>query len=167
MNAQLQWEFLVNKENNTITIRREFAADKQLVWDCHTKSELLNRWFAPKPFTTKTKHMDFREGGYWHYAMIDPEGTEYWARMDYRTIAPIDGYTLYDGFCNEEGEINQELPRAEWGVAFRDAGQHTLVETLVIYPSLEALETVIQMGMQEGLASTLERLDELLETLTK
>lgn len=167
MKAQLQFDFLVNKENNTITIQREFAADKQLVWDCHTKSELLNQWFAPKPFTTKTKHMDFREGGYWHYAMIDPEGTEYWARADYRSITPIDGYTLYDAFCNEEGEVNQELPRAEWEVAFQGAGQNTLVETLVTYPSLEALETVIQMGMQEGLASTLERLDELLEKLTK
>ncbi len=167
MKAQLQFDFLVNKENNTITIQREFAANKQLVWDCHTKSELLNQWFAPKPFTTKTKHMDFREGGYWHYAMIDPEGTEYWARADYRRINPIDGYNLLDAFCDESGEVNPELPRAEWDVVFRAAGENTVVETLVTYASLQALETVIEMGMQEGLASTLERLDELLETLGK
>lgn len=167
MKAQLQFDFLVNKENNTITIQREFAANKQLVWDCHTKSELLNQWFAPKPFTTKTKHMDFREGGYWHYAMIDPEGTEYWARADYQRINPIDGYNLLDAFCDEKGEVNPELPRAEWDVVFRAAGENTVVETLVTYASLQALETVIEMGMQEGLASTLERLDELLETLGK
>ena len=50
MKAQLQFEFLVDKEKNTLTIRREFAAERKLVWDCYTKSELLNQWFAPKPF---------------------------------------------------------------------------------------------------------------------
>jgi uncharacterized protein YndB with AHSA1/START domain len=43
MKADLQFDFLVDKENNTMTIRREFAAKRQLVWDCHTKSELLDR----------------------------------------------------------------------------------------------------------------------------
>ena len=73
MNPNLQFDFLIDKENNTLTLRREFAANRQLVWVCHTKSELLDRWFAPKPFTTRTHHMDFSKGGYWHYAMIDPE----------------------------------------------------------------------------------------------
>ena len=58
MNSNLLFDFIANKENNTLTIRREFAAKRQLVWDCHTKSELLDRWFAPKPLTTKTKSMD-------------------------------------------------------------------------------------------------------------
>lgn len=165
MNAQLQFDFLVNKEANTITVTREFAGNHQLVWDCHTKSELLNRWFAPKPFTTKTKSMDFREGGHWHYAMIDPDGVEYWGRMDYLTINPITNYTLLDAFCDAEGNLNKDLPRAEWVVRFEPKGDHTVVETLVTYASLEALETVIQMGMKEGLASTLECLDDLLAEL--
>lgn len=63
MNSILQFEFLANKDNNTLTIRREFAAERQLVWDCYTKQELLDQWFAPKPFTTKTKSMDFKSGG--------------------------------------------------------------------------------------------------------
>lgn len=113
MNPNLQFDFLADKENNTLTIRREFAAPRQLVWDCYTKAELLNQWFAPKPFTTKTKSMDFRDGGHWHYAMIDPAtGAEYWGWTEYNSIKPIDSYRTLDAFSNEAGEINTELPRA-------------------------------------------------------
>jgi uncharacterized protein YndB with AHSA1/START domain len=166
MKNTLQFDFLVDKEKNTITVKREFAANRQLVWDCHTKSELLDRWFAPQPFTTKTKHMDFKEGGHWLYAMIEPEGKEYWGRMDYLKIKPIESYTGLDAFCNENGELNPELPRAKWFVTFKDVEENSLVQTVVTYNSLNDLETVIQMGMKEGLTSTLERLDDLLLTLT-
>lgn len=166
MKSNLQFDFLVDREKNTITIKREFMADRELVWECYTKSELLDQWFAPKPMTTKTKSMDFREGGHWHYAMIDLEGNEYWGWTDYVTIKPVDFYTALDAFCNEAGEINQELPRADWKVTFTELGEHALVHTLVTYPSLNDLEKVINMGMQQGMALTLEKLDDLLEKLT-
>ncbi|NML40823.1 SRPBCC domain-containing protein [Chitinophaga sp. G-6-1-13] len=162
MSIHLQFDFLVDKDKNTLTIRREFRARRQLVWDAYTKSELLDQWFAPKPFTTKTKHMDFREGGYWLYAMVDPEGKEYWGRTDYKKIHPIDNYSALDAFCDDNGDINPELPRATWDVHFQDKGENALVETIVTYGSLTDLEKVIQMGMQEGLTLTLEKLDELL-----
>lgn len=167
MKSNLQFDFLADKEKNTLTIRREFAADRQLVWDFHTKSELLEQWFAPRPFTTKTKSMDFREGGYWLYAMIDPTGPEYWGRMDYLKIQPTEKYTGLDAFCDDKGEINPELPRAEWNVTFTDLGENALVETVVTYNSLADLETVIQMGMEEGMTSTLEKLDEIFANLKK
>jgi uncharacterized protein YndB with AHSA1/START domain len=165
MNSKLQFDFLVDKEKNTLTIRREFLAKRQLVWDCYTKSELLNQWFAPKPLITKTKSMDFREGGHWHYAMVEPDGKEYWGWTDYVKIQPIDFYTSLDAFSNAEGEINQDLPQAEWLVTFTDKDDHALVETIVTYDSLADLETVIQMGMKEGMIATFEKMDELLENL--
>ena len=167
MNHKLQFDFIANKENNTLTIRREFNADRQLVWDCYTKAELLNQWFAPSPFTTKTKSMEFRDGGHWHYAMIDPTGTEYWGLTEYINIYPIDGYKALDAFSNEAGEINPELPRAIWDVRFNDKDENTIVETIVTYNSLADLETIIQMGMEEGLSSTLDRLDDLLLSLKR
>ncbi len=32
----LQFDFLVNKENHSLTIIREFKAERQLVWNCYT-----------------------------------------------------------------------------------------------------------------------------------
>lgn len=167
MKNTLQFDFLVDKEKNTITVKKEFAADRQLVWDCHTKSELLDQWFAPQPFTTKTRVMDFREGGHWIYAMVDPDGKEYWGRTDYLKINPIDSYEALDAFCDEKGEPNPALPRSNWNVTFNDVSDHCLVQTVITYTSLADLETVIQMGMKDGLTSTLDRLDTLLETLTR
>ena len=167
MKNTLQFDFIADKKNNTLTVKREFDAGRQLVWDCHTKSELLDKWFARRPFTTKTKTMEFREGGHWHYAMVDPTGPEYWAIMSYLKIKPIEGYEGLDAFSNEKGEINPDLPRAHWNVTFEDRGDRTLVQTIATYNSLEDLDKVIQMGMKEGLTSTMERLDDLLETFKK
>lgn len=167
MSKAILFDFIADKEKNTITVKREFAAERQLVWDCHTKSELLDQWFAPKPFTTKTKKMEFREGGCWHYAMVDPNGTEYWGLTDYLSIKPIDQYTALDAFSDAEGAINPDLPRATWVVDFEDYNENSLVTTVVTYQSLADLETVLNMGMQEGLTSTLERLDDLLTILKK
>ncbi|MEO5977032.1 MAG: SRPBCC domain-containing protein [Chryseolinea sp.] len=167
MTKSLQFDFIVDKEKNTMTIKKEFAAGRQLVWDCHTKSELLDKWFAPKPFTTRTKSMSFTEGGHWLYAMIDPAGPEHWGRMDYVKIKPIESYTGLDGFCNEKGELNTELPRANWHATFEDRGETTVVQTVVTYNSLTDLEVVVQMGMKEGLTMTLESLDALIAKMTK
>lgn len=167
MKNNLQFDFIADKEKNTLTIRREFLGDRPLVWDCYTKSELLDRWFAPAPLTTRTKSMDFREGGHWHYAMVEPNGTAYWGYTEYVKINPIDYYTALDAFSNEAGEINKDLPRAEWLVTFTDKGENALVETIVTYKSLSDLETVIQMGMEQGMLATLEKLDALLVTLKK
>ena len=165
MTPTLQFDFLVDKEKKTLTMRREFAAGRPLVWDCYTKSELLDQWFAPKPLMTKTASMDFREGGHWHYAMVEPNGNEYWGWTEYVTIKPKDFYTTLDAFSNAAGEINKELPRAEWHVGFTDKGENALVTTVVTYKSLADVETVLQMGMEQGMMACLEKLDELLLSL--
>jgi uncharacterized protein YndB with AHSA1/START domain len=165
MTAELQFDFVVDQEKNKITVKREFAAGRQLVWDCHTKRELLDRWFAPKPLTTKTKHMEFKQGGYWHYAMVTPDGQAFWNRLDYAEINPIDGYKALDGFCDESGVVNPDMPRAHWDVAFTNAKERTLVTTAILYNSADDVQKAINMGLKDGLASTLERLDELLLTL--
>lgn len=167
MKHNLQFDFIADKEKNTLTIRREFLANRQLVWDCYTKSELLDQWFAPAPLTTKTKSMEFREGGHWHYAMVEPNGTEYWGYTEYLKIQPIDYYTSLDAFSNAEGEINKDLPRAEWVVTFTDKDENALVEFIVTYKSLSDLEQVIQMGMEQGMIATLEKLDKLLLIIKK
>lgn len=162
MKNDQQFDFLVDEEKNSIVVKKVFRASRQLVWNCHTQRELLDQWFAPKTLTTKTKHMDFREGGYWHYAMITPDGQTFWSRLDYQEIRPIDGYAALDGFSDETGAVNADLPRARWDVTFTDAPDGTLVTSLVFYNSAEEIQKVINMGLKEGLASTLERLDELL-----
>lgn len=166
MKPDLRFVFLVDRDKHSLMIRRDFAAPRQRVWDCYTRSELLDRWFAPSPMTTETRSMDFREGGHWHYAMVDPGGQKFWGRMNYEQIWPIDRYVGVDGFCDESGAWNTDLPQARWDVTFHELeARRSMVETRVTFAAAHELETVLQMGMEAGLASTLERLDALLLAL--
>src|SRR6188768_2044280 len=70
----LLFDFTVDKSSKTVFITREFDADLSLVWDAFTKKEILDQWWAPKPFSSKTKFMDFKVGGRRFYAMVSPEG---------------------------------------------------------------------------------------------
>lgn len=79
MNSNLLFDFTVNKENNTIHIRREFDAGPELVWQAWTTAELLDQWWGPEPWKAETRTMDFREGGTWLYAMVGPEGERHWS----------------------------------------------------------------------------------------
>jgi uncharacterized protein YndB with AHSA1/START domain len=134
--------------------------------NCHTKRELLDQWFAPKGLKTETKYMNFKVGGYWHYAMIAPDGQSFWNRLDYQAISPIDSYSALDGFCDASGAVNADMPRAHWNVSFVEVGDHTVVTTAVLYDSEHDVQKVIDMGLKDGMASTLDRLDELLEKLS-
>jgi uncharacterized protein YndB with AHSA1/START domain len=165
MSKNLTFDFSVDKKNNTITVKREFAAERSLVWDAYTKSEILDQWWAPKPWKAKTKKMDFREGGSWLYAMVGPAGEEHWALANYKNIQPQKKFTGLDAFSDANGKVNKDLPQSKWDVTFTDKGALTLVEFIISYDDLAQLEATIQMGFKEGLAMAMEGLDELLPSL--
>ncbi len=165
MKTNLTFDFIVDKENNTILVKREFDAELPLVWDAYTKSEILDQWWAPKPWKARTKTMDFREGGYWHYAMVGPQGEEHWALANYKTIQPQKQFTGLDAFADAEGNVNKDLPQSKWDVRFTNQGQTTLVDFNISYDDLAQLETTIQMGFKEGLSMAMEGLDALLPSL--
>jgi uncharacterized protein YndB with AHSA1/START domain len=167
MSNNQTFDFLVNKDANTISIKRTFAAERSLVWDAYTKAEILDQWWAPKPWKARTKTMDFREGGYWHYAMVGPGGEEHWAVAHYKDIDPLKSFTGLDAFADAEGKVNTNMPQSKWKVTFTDNGPVTLVSFDIVYDDLAQLEATLQMGFKEGMTIAMEGLDELLATLKK
>ncbi len=165
MNSNLLFDFSVNKENKTIHIKREFDAGLDLVWQAWTTAELLDQWWAPKPFRNQTKSMDFRNGGIWHYAMIGPGNETYWARLDYQEIKEQKSFSGIDGFCDENANINPDLPRSQWENTFSETADKTTVDISVIFNDLTDLEKTIEMGFKEGFTAGLQNLDALLKTL--
>jgi len=156
----LLFDFSVNKETKTITIKREFAARLPLVWDAFTKSELLDQWWAPKPWKAVTKTMDFREGGCWHYAMVGPEKQEHWGLVNYQSIIHEQRITAFDMFTDAEAKVNEQLPQSQWTMSFNDQDETTFYEGLIIFDHLEQLEATIKMGFKEGMTMALETLDQ-------
>jgi uncharacterized glyoxalase superfamily protein PhnB/uncharacterized protein YndB with AHSA1/START domain len=163
MNANLLFNFTVNKEKNTILVEREFAAGLDIVWDAWTKPELLDQWWAPEPFKTVTKVMDFREGGQWLFYMVSPTNEKYWSRVDFEKIEVKRKYSGMDGFCDEKGVFTPGMPRSKWSNAFSEHAETTTVRVTVQYEKLEDLEQVIAMGFKEGFTKTLANLDRYIE----
>ncbi len=163
----LTLDFSVNKENKTITVKREFAAELAIVWDAYTKPELLDKWWAPKPWQSKTRSMNFTEGGSRHYAMVGPKGEEHWAFFNYETIKKLNYFSGKDGFMDANGVANNEMPQTHWKISFKEEGDKTLVEVLMTFESLEKLETLLSMGFKEGFTMAMQNLDEVLPSLKK
>ena len=164
MKTTLLMNFEVDKKNNQIHVQREFDAPKDLVWSAWTEKELLDQWWAPKPWKTRSKTMDFREGGHWLYAMVGPEGEEHWARVDYKTINPKSGFVCDDAFCDSDGRVNEQMPKMTWDNRFGENNNTTTVDITISFKKLSDLEEIIKMGFKEGFTSGLENLDHYLRT---
>jgi uncharacterized protein YndB with AHSA1/START domain len=164
MNNDLLFDFVVDKPTKTVTVTREFAAELPLVWDAYTTPELLDQWWAPKPFESRTKVMEFREGGRRFYAMVMPDGTEKWAVQKYTSITPKTNFKFFNAFSDENE--NLELPGSDWDFNFSEQDGKTKVTASIYNESLERLEK-LEAGFREGTIAQLENLDELLAKLSR
>jgi uncharacterized protein YndB with AHSA1/START domain len=160
----MNMEFVVDKPTKTVTITAEFDADRDLVWDAYTKPELLDQWWAPKPWASRTKVMEFREGGRRFYAMVSPEGAEKWSVQRYTSITPKTNFKLFNAFADENE--NPDLPGSDWDLNFTEQDGTTTVTIKIYNESLERMERLIEMGFKEGITMTLGQLKVLLAGLT-
>lgn len=154
--------FSVDKPNKTVRVQRAFDAPRHHVWAAWTRPELLDQWWAPKPYRTETKSMDFSEGGMWLYAMIGPEGEKHWAKARYTSIDPKDQFCFTDAFCDEHGTKAEGMPTSRWTNAFSESGGVTTVTITIRHDRLEDIEQLIEMGFKEGFLMALQNLEQLL-----
>lgn len=156
----LQFDFTVDKPTHTVVVTREFNAALPLVWDAFTKQEMLDQWWAPKPWMSKTKSMDFREGGRRFYAMVSPEGQESWQIQEYTSISPKTNFKYLSVFADKDE--NPHLPGSDWDLTFSEQNGTTKVHITIYNESLERMEKMLEMGFKEGFTMTLNELDALL-----
>lgn len=165
MKQPLSVYFSVEKENRAIRVRSEFNASLSLVWQAWTTPELLDRWWGPSPWRAETQTMDFREGGYWLYAMVGPEGERQWSRADYISIVHEKFFTAKDGFCDENGTFDPEFPQNLWETRFIETESKVMVEITLTFYTFADLEQTLAMGFREGFTTGLNQLDELLPVI--
>jgi uncharacterized protein YndB with AHSA1/START domain len=165
MKNNLLFDFTVDKSTNTVFVNREFASKLDTVWQAFTVKEVLDQWWAPKPWLSRTKRMDFEEGGRRFYAMVGPEGEEHWGIQEFTHISPKTNFKFVDAFTDKEENINPELPGAEWDLNFSEEEGTTTVKIIIRHRSLADLEKIIEMGFKEGFTMTLAELDNLLAWL--
>jgi PhnB protein len=153
--------------NKKMFISREFAGTVEEVWQAWTDSEILDQWWAPKPWKARTTSMNFREGGVWLYCMLGPGGEQHWAKANYKKINAPESFEAIDAFCDENGNESPDLPKMHWKTSFKQSANGTIVEINIAFASQRELEQIVETGFQEGFTAAHENLDQYLEAKFK
>jgi len=147
---------------NKLHVTRKFDAPRQQVWNAWTQSELLDQWWAPKPWKARTKAMNFGPAGSWLYCMEGPDGEKSWCRADFEAVKAPEFYTGTDAFTDEAGNITGEFPQMRWDTRFSESGTGTKMDVELTFDSEADLEKIVELGFKEGFTAAHSNLDELL-----
>jgi len=147
----------------TMTITAEFDASPQRVWQLWADPRQLERWWGPPTYpATFTKH-DLAPGSRVEYHMTGPKGDQprgYWDVLEADAPRRL---VFRDGFLNDDGTTNDALPRNEGRVTIEEIGDgRTRMSIESIFPSAEAMEQLLAMGMEEGLKQAVGQIDAIL-----
>ncbi len=162
--------FTVSDDKKTLIMERTFNSTKDKFWDAYTEAEALEKWWGPVGWETEVKKLDFSEGGSWFYIMkcVDENQGEWFGKTSagiavYKNIKPKDSFEYTDYFADDDGNIKSDMPSALTTFELRDNqnGTTTLI-TKTSYDTEDGLKQVLEMGMEEGFAQTLDRLEEYL-----
>lgn len=151
----------VETRDRELVITRTFGAPRELVFEAYSSCEHLKHWWGPRTWPMAECAMDFRVGGVWHYCLRGPnEGDESWGRAVFEEIVEPERIAYSDAFSDAEGTVDEAMPQTESVVELADIDGRTLLTLRATYPTPEALQQVLDMGMVAGMTETLDRLDE-------
>lgn len=150
-------------ESLTMTVMSEFEAPIQRVWRLWEDPRQLERWWGPPTYPAKVVDHDLTPGGAVTYYMTGPEGDEHWGWWKVTDVDPPTDLEFEDGFGDESGNPNPELPVVTIRVRLAEQpGGRTSMSISTIFPSLQAMDQLVEMGMEEGIALAIGQIDDLL-----
>lgn len=146
----------------TLTLIADFAAGVKEVWGLWADPRHLERWWGPPTYPATFGEHDLTPGGTVRYFMTSPEGEQF---HGYWRITAVDApFSLEfdDGFADEAGTPNEDLPVTSSRVVLSETGSGTRMELRSRFDSREQMEQLDQMGMTEGLTLAVSQMDALL-----
>jgi uncharacterized protein YndB with AHSA1/START domain len=155
----------------TVKLERVFNASRDRVWQAFTDGDILAKWWGPNGWQTTTKEFNFTVGGHWVYVMkcLDENqgeffGQESCGKSTYTDISQPDSFSYKDEFCDSDGNVDSTMPTMNITVEFvEQADGKTLVRSIGVLDSEAGFKQVVEMGMEEGIRQTWQRLAEMLE----
>ncbi|NLG09633.1 MAG: SRPBCC domain-containing protein [Deinococcales bacterium] len=149
--------------NLTLTVTCEFQATPERVWQLWADPRQLERWWGPPTYPATVTTHDLRPGGRVEYYMTGPQGDTpggYWVLEE---VDPPRALAFRDGFANDDGTPNDALPGTTARVNIEPIeGGRSRMRMQSRFPSLEAMEQLVAMGMEEGLKQALGQIDAIL-----
>jgi uncharacterized protein YndB with AHSA1/START domain len=154
-------------DNNTsalsMTVVADFAASPERVWQLWSDPRQLERWWGPPSYPATVTSHDLRAGGRVEYHMTGPSGDQPRGYWEVDEVQPPHRLTFRDGFLNDDGSVNPDLPTTVALVTIEDAGNgQTRMSIESHFPSTEAMEQLLAMGMEEGMKQAVGQIDAIL-----
>jgi uncharacterized protein YndB with AHSA1/START domain len=150
-------------ETLTLTLTAQFDATVDAVWDMWADPRKLERWWGPPLYPATVVDHDLRPGGRMTYYMTGPEGEQFHGRWEVQEVAAPHALSFIDELAGDGGAPSDDMPYATSVVSIEDAGNgRTDMRIVNTFPSVEAMEQLIAMGMLEGLTEAVNQIDALL-----
>ena len=147
----------------TLTLTAEFDAPVERVWQLWADPRQLERWWGPPTYPATVVDHDLAPGGRVTYYMTGPEGDRHHGWWEITAAEPPSSLEFVDGFADESGTPNPDLPTMTVRASLADRGDGRTRMTIVsTFASVEHMEQLVQMGMEEGITQAVGQIDALL-----
>ena len=147
----------------TLTVDATFDAAPARVWLLWADPRQLERWWGPPVYPATFVEHQLVAGGRCTYFMTGPEGDQHHGWWEVESVDPGRSFEVRDGFADGEGNVNPDLPVTRMRVDLSDRGDGgTNVRIVSTFATLEQLEQLVAMGMEEGLQVAMGQMDAVL-----
>ncbi len=154
-----------NPEDLTMTVVAEFGVPVERLWDAYADPRQLEKFWGPVEWpATFTRH-DMFPGGRSEYAMHGPDGAVSAGFWEFVVVDRPKSFEVIDGFANEDGTPNIDMPSMRMTFAFEETDQGSRVTNTTYFASVAQLEQLVEMGMEDGMRSAISQMDEVIEDL--
>ncbi|MBY0488613.1 MAG: SRPBCC domain-containing protein [Gemmatimonadaceae bacterium] len=158
-------DVISNTQDLTLTVIAEYPVPVTRLWDAYADPRQIERFWGPKEWpATFTRH-DMAVGGESHYYMTGPDGQQSKGYWKFLAVEPYQFFEVQDGFANEAGEANPDMPSMRMIFRFDSTATGSRFTSTTWFTSLETMEQLVQRGMMEGMKSAMGQIDEVVTDL--
>lgn len=155
-------EIRKNPETLTMTVVAQFAAPVARVWAAYADPRQLERFWGPPGWPATFVRHDFVVGGRSEYYMTGPKGEQSRGFFEFLTIDAPRAFEVLDGFLGPDGGPAEGMPTMRMRFSFEPHDGGTRMVTVTTFPSLQALNQLLEMGMEEGMRAAMGQIDGVL-----
>ncbi|MGB3327676.1 MAG: SRPBCC domain-containing protein [Thermomicrobiales bacterium] len=158
----------IEKDFDALTLRltAEFAAPIEAVWQLWADPRKLERWWGPPTWPATFVDHDLSTGGRATYYMTGPDGTRSAGWWEVESVDPPTSLAFRDGFADTEGKPVDTLPHTRSEMRLRTDGSTTVMTLVSHFASQDAMETMLAMGLEEGIGLSVGQMDAVLDRTT-
>lgn len=148
---------------HTMTVTTELDATVERAWQLWADPRQLERWWGPPSHPATVVEHDLSAGGTVRYVMTGPDGEKFHGLWDVVAAEAPRRLELVDSFADDSGAKNESLPSTAMTVTLTEGAAGGTVMTMHSqFPSLEAMEQLVSMGMEEGMLQALGQIEAIL-----